>query len=101
AGGPQPSLESGDLFDRNPAVFPRERARGVDARDKHFVIGERGIDFGTDEAVIACQREKKSSHHIEERHVVIARYHELWLRQPREVVARRDELPPPGTLSEV
>ena len=81
-----------DLVGVDAAALERQRARRIDAGDGDFVVLVERCKVARHVTPETRQRCGEASHHIVERHVVVAGNHDLRRRQPVEECTRLDEL---------
>ena len=77
----QPRAAPGHLPRVDAAILECERARGVDAHDRDFVIGVKRLEVLADVPLVIPERFHGAGVHVVQRHVVIARDNNLRRRQ--------------------
>ena len=77
-------LHPRDLFFINSTTLDRQRASSIDAEHRDFFVMIKRLQVFGDVAAILVERLKEPRPNIVERNVVIARHHELRLRQKIE-----------------
>lgn len=81
-----------NLLKRQPAAFPRQRTRAIQAKHGDFIVFEPGIHVRVNELAITVQRCKKAAEHIKKRHIVIPRHSQKRTGHLLQVPAGRSKL---------
>ena len=90
----------GVMFFADPTAFLRERASGIDADHQHFIVLIVRAEVLGDMLLVGGHGVKNSPQRMD-RHVMVARYDQLGLRQAAQVFFGLGELPGFGALGEV
>jgi hypothetical protein len=101
AGPAKPVAGGFDLLLVDAAVFPGERAGGVEAQHGDFPVHVPWLQIVGDIAPVVRQRRQPAGKDVEQRHIVIAGHDDRFARQGFEIVAGRDEFMPAGALGDV
>ena len=77
----------GDLLPANAATLKGERAGGIDADDRDFIIGVEGLEVLADVALVIPKRFQSAGENVVKGHVVIARDDNLRGRESLQKLA--------------
>ncbi len=101
AGVREPVIEILELVQRDAAIFPRERAGGVQTDDKQVGVFVQGILVSGDVTMVAAEWRQEAPDYVVERDVVIARDNETRERQLIQKFSGFGKLGASGALGKI